>query len=139
MATFAGGTALSRGLGLVRRPGLLPRPTVRRRHDAPSRRFFSEQRPPKRPRFSSRLRDALRNTKVQWYQIPVGLGIGFLGLVQFYKVSRRERERLEHEAHDGEGDDRPRKRPRIRPDGPWCVSPAAQTRGSSVCGPAPAG
>ncbi|KAF5680943.1 phosphatidylserine decarboxylase [Fusarium bulbicola] len=72
----------------------------------------------KRPRFSQRLGEAMRNTKIQWYRIPVGLGIGFLGLVQFYKVSSREKERLENE--DGqEGSKAPKKRPRIRPDGPW--------------------
>lgn len=71
-------------------------------------------------RFGSRLRSALRDTKVRWYPIPVGLGIGFLGLVQFYKTQAREKERLENEAFDGEGG-RPRKRARIRPDGPWQV------------------
>ncbi|KAJ4263153.1 phosphatidylserine decarboxylase 1 [Fusarium torreyae] len=74
----------------------------------------------KRPRFSQRLGEAMRNTKIQWYQIPVGLGIGFLGLVQFYKVSAREKERLEME--DGqEGTRTPKKRARVRPDGPWQV------------------
>ncbi|KAI1327928.1 phosphatidylserine decarboxylase [Xylariaceae sp. FL0255] len=73
-------------------------------------------------RFSSRLRSALRDTKVKWYPIPVGLGIGFLGFVQFYKTQARERERLEREAaEDGNGNGRPKKRPRIRPDGPWQV------------------
>jgi phosphatidylserine decarboxylase len=63
----------------------------------------------------------MRNTKIQWYRIPVGLGIGFLGLVQFYKVSSREKERLENE--DGqEGSRAPKKRARIRPDGPWYVT-----------------
>ncbi|KAL7625528.1 phosphatidylserine decarboxylase 1 [Parahypoxylon ruwenzoriense] len=71
-------------------------------------------------RFGSRLRTALRDTKVQWYPIPVGLGIAFLGLVQFYKSQAREKERLDREASDGEGA-LPRRRPRIRPDGPWQV------------------
>ncbi|KAI2609265.1 phosphatidylserine decarboxylase [Hypoxylon sp. NC1633] len=71
-------------------------------------------------RFGSRLRKALNNTKVQWYPIPVGLGIGFLGFVQFYKTQAREKERLEREAAEGDGV-RPKKRPRIRPDGPWQV------------------
>lgn len=69
----------------------------------------------KRPRFSQRLGEALRNTKIQWYQIPVGLGIGFLGLVQFYKVSAREQEK-QKEIEEGK---RPKPRARIRPDGPW--------------------
>lgn len=64
-----------------------------------------------RPRFGQRLGDALRRTKIQWYQIPVGLGIGFLGLVQFYKVSARERENQEG--------GKPKPRARITPEGPW--------------------
>ena len=72
-----------------------------------------------RPRFSQRLGEAMRNTKIQWYQIPVGLGIGFLGLVQFYKVSAREQEK-QRDLEDGQFDSRaPKRRPRIRPDGPW--------------------
>ncbi|KAK1969738.1 phosphatidylserine decarboxylase [Colletotrichum eremochloae] len=83
-----------------------------------SKRFFSQQQQ-QRPRFSSRLRHALKNSKVQWYQIPVGVGIGFLGLVQFYKVSSREREKQERgEIQDGAP---PKKRAKIRPDGPWQV------------------
>ncbi|RQM08155.1 hypothetical protein DH86_00000601, partial [Scytalidium sp. 3C] len=71
--------------------------------------------------FGSRLRKALRETKIQWYQIPVGLGIGFLGLLQFYKVSEREKARIAEEAQDGEKQTRPKKRERIRPTGPWQV------------------
>ncbi|KAJ6789747.1 hypothetical protein PWT90_05747 [Aphanocladium album] len=67
-----------------------------------------------RPRFSQRLGDALRKTKITWYHIPVGLGVGFLGFVQFYKVQARERERQE-------GGEKPRPRARITPDGPWQV------------------
>lgn len=65
-----------------------------------------------RPRFSQRLGEALRNSKITWYHIPAGLGIGFLGFVQFYKVSSREREKQE-------GGEKPKPRPRIQPDGPW--------------------
>ncbi|KAF6790348.1 Phosphatidylserine decarboxylase proenzyme 1, mitochondrial [Colletotrichum sojae] len=89
-------------------------------HPSPSfssARFFS-QHSQQRPRFSSRLRHALKNSKVTWYQIPVGVGIGFLGLVQFYKVSSRERENQERtEVQDAP----PKKRAKIRPDGPWQV------------------
>lgn len=61
----------------------------------------------------------MRNTKIQWYQIPVGLGIGFLGLVQFYKVQSREQEKR-RELQDGFVEGKiPRPRPRIRPEGPW--------------------
>jgi phosphatidylserine decarboxylase len=78
----------------------------------------------------------LGETKIKWYPIPVGLGIGFLGLVQFYKVNERERLRREVEWEDegyvattssgresGEGGpgERPKRRERIRPSGPWFV------------------
>lgn len=75
-------------------------------------------------RFGTRLRTALRDTKVQWrYRIPIGLGIGFLGAVQFYRVQEREQKRRQEEqaalesTEDSKG--RPRKRRRIRPSGPW--------------------
>ena len=58
-----------------------------------------------------------RPSRIQWYPIPVGLGIGFLGLVQFYKVSTREREkqrRIENgEPEEGAG------RPKAKLEGPW--------------------
>ncbi|KAI1771856.1 phosphatidylserine decarboxylase [Hypoxylon cercidicola] len=85
---------------------------------APFRR--SSQKQQHNERFGSRLRSALRDTKVRWYPIPVGLGIGFLGFVQFYKTQAREKERIEQEAAEFEGG-RPKRRPRIRPDGPWQV------------------
>lgn len=81
-----------------------------------SQRGFSSHDSGKRPKFSQRLGEALRNSKITWYQIPVGLGIGFLGLVQFYKVSSRERERQRQEQ---EGTGTPRPRPKVRPEGPW--------------------
>lgn len=84
----------------------------------PATRGFSSNNSGKRPRFSQRLGEALRNTKIQWYQIPVGLGIGFLGLVQFYKVSAREQKQREQDGVLEEGG-RPKRRPRVRPEGPW--------------------
>lgn len=88
------------------------------------RAFYSSPFSGRRPKFSHRLGEALRKSKVQWYQIPVGLGIAFLGLVQFYKVSARERERSKHEEeHDLDGSRKVNRRPRVRPDGPWCVNP----------------
>lgn len=80
-------------------------------------RFYS-QRSQQRPRFSSRLRMALGGSRTEWYFIPVGVGIGFLGLVQGYKVYSRENEQLEDGAQPGT---KPKRRPRIRPDGPWQV------------------
>ncbi|KAK1833374.1 phosphatidylserine decarboxylase-domain-containing protein [Podospora conica] len=74
-----------------------------------ARRLYSQQ-PPKRPKPSG---------KIEWYPIPIGLGIGFLGLVQFYKVYSREKE--QDDGENGEPGSRPKKRPRIRPEGPWQV------------------
>lgn len=81
-------------------------------------RNFSSSNSGKRPRFSQRLGEALRNSKITWYHIPVGVGIGFLGLVQFYKVTAREERKRQQEA-DGTRDEKPRRRPKIRPEGPW--------------------
>ncbi|EFY85389.1 phosphatidylserine decarboxylase proenzyme 1 precursor [Metarhizium acridum CQMa 102] len=71
----------------------------------------------RRPRFSQRLGEALRNSKITWYHIPVGVGIGFLGLVQFYKVTAREQEKRRQE-DGGVSGGQPKRRERIRPDGP---------------------
>ena len=95
------------------------------------------QQPYYKDSFGTRLRKALSETRIKWYPIPVGLGIGFLGLVQFYKVNERERLRQEEEWEDDafvktagsseeDGDrtsgGRPKRRERIRPSGPWLVS-----------------
>ncbi|KAK7747153.1 phosphatidylserine decarboxylase 1 [Diatrype stigma] len=120
-------SATSKPFGSPRAP---PRSSTTAPSRRPVRQFTSSPRPcihqtPARwqgkERFRSRLGTALRNTKVQWYPIPVGLGIGFLGFVQFYKTQAREKDRLEREAADGEPGVRPKKRPRVRPDGPWQV------------------
>ncbi|KAK0674055.1 phosphatidylserine decarboxylase-domain-containing protein [Cercophora samala] len=74
-------------------------------------RSFSQQS--HRPKADSKVNDS----KIRWYPIPVGLGVGFLGLVQFYKVYSREKEPQEN----GEPEKKPKKRPRVRPDGPWQV------------------
>ncbi|KAL1884185.1 hypothetical protein VTK73DRAFT_5321 [Phialemonium thermophilum] len=94
------------------------------RHQAntrpPTCRGFS-QKSQQRPRFSSRFRTAVRDSKIQWYRIPVGLGIGFLGLVQFYKINTRE-ERREAEPQDAiDGSASGGSRGRVRPAGPWQV------------------
>lgn len=86
-----------------------------------------------RDSFGTRLRESLKQTKIKWYPIPVGLGIGFLGLLQAYRVKEREKARQEEENNaaslnfDGPGsssegrdaEGRPEKRRRIRPTGPW--------------------
>ena len=79
--------------------------------------------------FSSKLRTALRKTKIEWKPIPIGLGIGFLGAVQFYRVRVRDKKTHQQDINvqsgettyrdNGELQERPRKRERIRPSGPW--------------------
>ena len=90
-----------------------------------SRTRLQQQQPHRKESFSSRLGTAWRNTRVEWYPIPVAAGIGFLGLVQFYRVQKRQRrekeqEDIDAEEHSGSGH-RPKKRPRVRPEGPWSV------------------
>lgn len=75
---------------------------------------------------------------MQWFSIPLSVGIGVVGLVHLYRSYRTssprgedERERAAEIREKSERDDirdedstrRPRKRPRIRPDGPWSVHP----------------
>jgi len=80
--------------------------------------------------FSSRARTAWRGTKIEWYPIPVGLGIGFLGFGQLYRVRQREKAReageederaLPAPGDNGEGG-KPKKGRKIRPSGPWYAS-----------------
>lgn len=85
-----------------------------------------------RESFGTRLRRALGQTKVRWYPIPVGVGIGFLAFTQFYRVNEREKIRQREDEEDaylrstGKGEERdsegrPKRRKRIRPTGPWFV------------------
>ena len=97
-------------------------------HFSTSTQARQKQRQDGRPS-ETKLRTALRNTKIQWKPIPVGLGIAFLGAVQFYRVRAREKERLQQEHDDfdaeeahqesGESKGKPKRRKRIRPSGPW--------------------
>ena len=88
-------------------------------------RFSTKSQESKRP-FQSRLRTALQDTKVQWGFIPAGLGIGFLGALQIYKVREREKRKQHEEGQSikgqgyegGEGKS-PSKKQHIRPSGPW--------------------
>lgn len=123
---------------LLRSPRLRPAPRVRctcHYEYQGTRRFSSSPRPQSdyQESFGTRLRKALRETKIKWYPIPVGVGIGFLGLAQAYRVNEREKRRRAEEEWDddgfvrmsggengnGEPGGRPRRRERIRPTGPW--------------------
>ncbi|KAG8624448.1 hypothetical protein KVT40_007515 [Elsinoe batatas] len=91
-----------------------------------SRRPFSSShtsREQQKSSFGSRLRHALSGTKIEWKPIPIGLGIAFLGGLQFYRIQARETERLAREEEEDalENGQRPQRRPRIRPSGPWQV------------------
>ncbi|KAK5656176.1 hypothetical protein OQA88_4936 [Cercophora sp. LCS_1] len=115
MATVSFGPASARA-GLARIP-LGQRSTCARRRaffasrrvqpTIVGRRQFS-QHPPKRPK---------PETKFEWHPIPIGLGIGVLGLIQFYKVYTREKEAAEN----GDLEPTPQKRPKVRLEGPWQV------------------
>lgn len=64
---------------------------------------------------------------MQWHPIPIGLGIGLLGVMQFYKVYTRDRDEKRQAAAEGTEPGqagKPKKRRRIRPDGPWYVDHA---------------
>ncbi|KJY01223.1 phosphatidylserine decarboxylase proenzyme like protein [Zymoseptoria brevis] len=91
--------------------------------------FSSTARQQRKSSFRSRLREALQATPVVWKPIPIGLGIAFLGAIQFYRINERERRREEEEwrlrQSNGESDEdsigSPKRRQRIRPSGPWTV------------------
>jgi hypothetical protein len=103
-----------------------------RRYAAPTTRPFSSsvvkyEQQQSEGSFRSRLRTALRKTKIEWYTIPAGVGIGFLGLVQFYRIREREKNIDDDGTSTGSGgsqggsEEKPQKRKRIRPTGPWQV------------------
>jgi phosphatidylserine decarboxylase len=108
----------------------LRRHCLRYRTFRSSRCLRDQEKEQSKESFGTRLGKAWRSTKIEWYPIPVGLGVGFLGFAQFWRVRAREIERDKQAvlASVGEGDDRgenppkrPRKRERIRPSGPWQV------------------
>ena len=100
---------------------------IRPIHILRSRRPFTssttrcQQQQHRKESFSSRAREALSRTRIQWYSIPAVAGIGFLGILQFYKIQRREQARLEEEGalEGGPGGEPPKKRKRTTPEGPW--------------------
>lgn len=76
----------------------------------------------KKESFRARLGKALRKTKIEWKPIPVALGVGFLGVFQFYRIQRDEKARQDDEKNfvNANGE-RPPKREKVRPSGPWYV------------------
>lgn len=93
-------------------------------HALPKKRTFtSTARRHRKQTFSSRLREALARTRIQWAPIPVGLGIGFLGFLQFRRMQDRDKFLGDRSSEMGEGGPvgKVEKRERIRPSGPWTV------------------
>ncbi|KAK8177704.1 phosphatidylserine decarboxylase-domain-containing protein [Phyllosticta citrichinensis] len=72
--------------------------------------------------FRDKLNDSLAKTKIEWKPIPIALGVGFLGVFQFFRIQRDEKQQqadAESEYRDDDG--RPPRRQRVRPSGPWQV------------------
>ncbi|OZJ06329.1 hypothetical protein BZG36_00706 [Bifiguratus adelaidae] len=88
------------------------------------RRLFQQQHQPsegfdpKKKAYGERLQQAWNETEVKWYPIPVGVGLALLAFLQYQKVSRRERRRLEEQEAGGQ-------EPRYVVKGPWSVQVAA--------------
>ncbi|KAF2204006.1 phosphatidylserine decarboxylase [Delitschia confertaspora ATCC 74209] len=122
MATLCARQALS-SLRPTTRPSIHPSAVQRtcarvpqyQRPFSSSRRTCEQQR--QNGSFRSRLNSALKGTKIEWKPIPVALGIGFLGVYQFYRIQRRE----QHTQSEQDGEQKPKKRERIRPSGPWQI------------------
>lgn len=100
---------------VICQPSLLPRPLP-----FLSRCYTESSRPDNGP-FRTRLRSALRKTRVEWRPIPITLGIGFLGAVQLYRVRKREQANEDDQEQEDRSQQshKPAKRKRIRPSGPW--------------------
>lgn len=123
---------------LSRRPvvALLPRraTTIQSRRCLSSRNDHDSQKQQQQ----QQKQEQQQSGKVTWYPIPVGLGIACIGLLQIYKVSTREDKQQAQQtpaaqAQQAEADasqqgsqatnpdetKKPKRRPRVRPDGPW--------------------
>lgn len=76
------------------------------------RHFASHQRNDKRPNpsFFGKLKAALKDTKIEWYSIPVGLGIAVVGFTQIRKRSNSTQQSGSY----GEDDERP-----VKPMASW--------------------
>lgn len=86
-----------------------------KRHFRNTQRRWKEGKGDREESFASRLGKAWRETKIEWKPIPIGLGIGFLGLLQFMRIRAREGGAQEGSTETEGG--RPPKRQRIYPTG----------------------
>ncbi|KAI8048331.1 phosphatidylserine decarboxylase-domain-containing protein [Gilbertella persicaria] len=60
-----------------------------------SRSCYHQQQQQKKPLFS-RLASSWNNTETKWYPIPVALGLGVIGSIQYLRVREREDRHVEH-------------------------------------------
>jgi len=96
----------------TRRTQHLRRSVLQKRPFHYTRCLRQEQKGTDEEKFSSRLGKAWRSTKIEWKPLPIGLGIGLLGFIQFLRIRNREA------VKEGESNaERVQKRERIRPTG----------------------
>lgn len=100
----------------------------RQPHARPHARPFHHSTSHRKESFASRASKAWSSTPITWKPIPIALGVAFLGAFQFYRIQQRERRKqeeyidnLERSGGEDEGPLNPKRRPRIRPSGPWTV------------------
>jgi hypothetical protein len=88
------------------------------------------QHPHRKDSFRARLGTALRNTKIEWYWVPASAGVAFVGGLQSYRMYATAQEKKDEEdnaslySDDGSEEEpgkKPKKRKRIKPEGPWYV------------------
>nr|POF23956.1 phosphatidylserine decarboxylase proenzyme 1, mitochondrial [Quercus suber] len=109
------------------RPCLLHRPTKRLRFRT-FHHYLHARKEPTSSQSHQSSSDGKSSSSSYWQPIPIALGVAFLGAFQFYRINVRERRRREEElwrSQDPDAEDEgplhPKKRPRIRPSGPWSV------------------
>ena len=113
--------AASRLLARRRMPLSLPTHSTSIR---PSCRTFTSSSARRQQAHSSKesARARLRNTKIEWYWLPATAGIAFVGGLQSYRMystAQAKKEEEEEASIYSDSSGKPKKRKRIKPDGPW--------------------
>lgn len=81
---------------------------------AKSLRHYSSQQHQHKRSFFEKLRESWNDTKVEWYSIPVGLGIGVVAFAHLRNMRNRESQGSDHDGGDDLGSGK-----KIRPMGSW--------------------